>query len=106
MNIESAARRRSTPTESEPEHGHDEIDDHENKNKSVTNAAGDLPKKNGIVKKISQNGNLGNGNSVIEKESLILVPDNTITTNVNQCKEKESPESQPAQSNDNNEVKS
>lgn len=46
----------------------------------------EIPKKNGIIKKVSSNGNLGNGNgnSVISKESLILVPDKTILTNVNQ----------------------
>lgn len=36
----------------------------------------DVPKKNGLTKKLSQNGHLNNnGNSVITKESLILMPD-------------------------------
>lgn len=56
----------------------------------------EIPKKNGIIKKISSNGNIlnGNGNSVISKESLTLVPDKTITTNVNQTNGngKESPD--------------
>ena len=55
----------------------------------------EIPKKNGIIKKVSSNGNIlngnGNGNSVISKESLILVPDKTISTAVNQSNGKESP---------------
>lgn len=45
----------------------------------------ELPKKNGLVKKLSQNGYMGNGNSVITKESLILMPDvvTTLTNGLN-----------------------
>lgn len=67
------------------------------------NTENDFPKKNGLIKKLSQNGiaNGSNGMSVISKESLILVPDNTKTTNVNQSNGKESPIMQ----NNNDEVK-
>lgn len=35
-----------------------------------------MPKKNGLTKKLSQNGHINNnGNTVITKESLILMPD-------------------------------
>jgi hypothetical protein len=57
------------------------------------------------VKKPSQNGMIGNGNgnTVITKESLILVPDNTITTNVVFSKELEQQQPQIVEDN-NNEV--
>lgn len=75
----------------------DDEDEEENEQKKEApmehvNDVEKLPKKNGMVKKLSQNGIAGNGNSVISKESLILVPDNTITTNMNgQSNGKESP---------------
>lgn len=65
LNIESAIRKDSIvdyASESDEEVDHKDIVE-------------EYPKKNGLVKKISQNGHIGNGNSVITKESLILVPD-------------------------------
>ena len=42
-----------------------------------------MPKANGLVKKPSLNGHVSNGNSVITKESLMLVPDKAIPTTLN-----------------------
>lgn len=43
---------------------------------------GDVPKKNGLTKKLSQNGYINNnGNTVITKESLSLMPDDVATNN-------------------------
>ncbi|XP_070503039.1 glycerol-3-phosphate acyltransferase 3-like isoform X2 [Chironomus tepperi] len=91
-NIESAIKRKDSSSDcasdSEDETDHD-------KEKSVDHVVDNLeiPKKNGLIKKVSSNGNIGNGNgnSVISKESLILVPDKTISANVNQSNDKESP---------------
>jgi hypothetical protein len=61
-----------------------------------------MPKPNGLVKKTSINGQIGNGNSVITKESLMLVPDKAIpTSSANQVKDQE--QSQVIQDN-NHEV--
>ncbi|CAH1728100.1 unnamed protein product [Chironomus riparius] len=91
-NIESAIKRKDSSSDCASD-TEDEAD-HE-KEKSVDQVVDNLeiPKKNGIIRKISSNGNIGNGNgnSVISKESLILVPDKTISTAVNQSNGKESP---------------
>lgn len=97
-NIESAIKRKDSSSDCPSDTDEDEIEDHDKENSSLNPVIDNLeiPKKNGIIKKISSNGNIlnGNGNSVISKESLILVPDKTITTNVNQTNGngKESPD--------------
>lgn len=66
MNIESATRRNSGDFDEEIDISHKLIEE-------------EKPKKNGLVKKISQNGHAGN--VVITKESLILMPDDVTLTN-------------------------
>lgn len=75
MNIESAIRRKSVSNENDDDSDY-EIDTSYKLIKSEKEEKEIQPKKNGLVKKISQNGQIGNGNSVITKESLILMPDN------------------------------
>lgn len=82
MNIEeSATRRKSLENESESEQEEEEIDTSHKKVIDEVN----IPKKNGLVRKVSQNGghNMGNGNSVITKESLILMPDDFTSNGLN-----------------------
>ena len=43
-----------------------------------------MPKKNGLVKKVSQNGHINNNNSVITKESLVLMPDDKTSNHKDQ----------------------
>ena len=100
MNIESAIKRKDSTTDCTQ---HDLDDDDETEPKEVPEQEAEkLPNKNGLIKKLSQNGGqMGNGNSVISKESLTLVPDNTITSNMTQSNGKESPIMQ----NNNDEVR-
>lgn len=79
MNIEeSAIRRKSVENESDSEE--EEEEEIDTSHKKIIDEV-DIPKKNGLVKKLSQNGHMGNGSSVITKESLILMPDDFTSTN-------------------------
>jgi hypothetical protein len=75
MNIESATRRNSSgELDDEIGTSHKLIEEEEQQQQK--------PKKNGLVKKLSQNGQTGNGNAVvITKESLTLMPDDVTLTN-------------------------
>lgn len=112
-NIESAIKRKDSSSDCASDTDDEEVD-HDNKEKTSVNGPKivdslEIPKKNGIIKKVSSSSNIGNGNgnSVISKESLILVPDKTISTNVIQSNGngngKESPELQN-NNNDDDEV--
>lgn len=84
MNIEeSATRRKSVENESDSEEEQEEEEEIDLSHKKIIDED-DIPKKNGLVKKLSQNGHMGNGNgnTVITKESLILMPDDVTTTSV------------------------